>query len=132
MLSGGCARRLRVVESVVLADGEPAVRSALRLLLDNESELGVVGEVGDAVALLAQAVRLVPHVILLDWHLPGMTPARLVAALHLSAPGARIVAMSSRPEERSAALAAGVDAFVSKGDAPEHLLSAIRALIAAS
>jgi len=36
-----------------------------------------------------------------------------------------VIALSSRPEQQEAALATGVDSFVSKGEAPEHLLAAV-------
>jgi DNA-binding NarL/FixJ family response regulator len=46
-------------------------------------------------------------------------------ALRHACPGLGIIVLSGRPEASRAALAAGADAFVSKGNPPEHLLSAI-------
>lgn len=113
---------------IVLADNEPPLRSALRLLLEQEPDLMVVGEAANAQATIQQAITLQPDLLLLDWEIPGANGNGLVNVLHMSAPEARIIALSSRPEARRAALGVGAHAFVSKGDPPENLLEAIRRL----
>lgn len=110
---------------VLLADDEPTLCSALRLLLDQEPRLLVVGEAAESGNTLQQVATLQPDVLLLDWELPGAPTAALVRALHTAVPGVRIIAMSSRPEAQRAALAAGAAAFVSKGDPPDCLLETI-------
>lgn len=120
---------------VFLADDQPKVRSALRLLLEQERGLCVVGEAAEAEELLAQLKATWPDLMLLDWELPGLSltnsvgPGKhLLSVLHTFYPNLRVIALSGRPEARQAALAAGVDAFVSKGDPPERLLTILRAL----
>jgi len=112
---------------VLLADGRPRVRAALRLLLEQHPEFRLVGEVAEAGSLLAQTAALWTHLLLLDWNLPGFR-ADLLPALQSRQPHLKIVAMSTRPEVRSLALAAGVDAFVSKVESPEHLLACLARL----
>lgn len=114
---------------VLLADSQSAVRSALRFLLEQEPELCVVGEAADADALLAQAGASQPDLVLLDWTLPGSHSIGLLPALRARCERTIVIALSGRPEERQTALAAGVDAFVSKGEPPEHLLAALYAFI---
>jgi DNA-binding NarL/FixJ family response regulator len=113
---------------VLLADDEPTLRSALRLLLEQEPGLQVVGETAESSSAQQQAAALQPDLLLLDWELPGVAGAALIAALQAAAAGMRVIALSSRPEAQHAALAAGADAFVSKGNPPDSLLAAIRAL----
>ncbi len=120
---------------VLLADDQPEIRSALRLLLQQESWLSAAGEAADSAELLAAAAVLRPDVVLLDWELPSPANLRpetraeeLLENLREACPGLRIVAMSSRPEARTSALAAGADAFVSKGDPAEHLLRTLEHL----
>ena len=120
---------------VFLADDQPKVRSALRLLLEQERGLCVVGEAAEAEDLLAQIKATRPDLMLLDWELPGLALANsvgsekhLLLALHAHCPDLRVVALSGQLEARQAALAAGADAFVSKGDPPERLLTTLRAL----
>ena len=115
---------------VLLADDQPEVRSALRLLLEQQPGLDVVGEASEAGDVSAQVQRFNPDVVLLDWELPGPGSAELPAALRSLCPRLLIVALSGRPEAEAAALATGVDAFVSKGDPPESLLTTLRRLAA--
>ena len=120
---------------VFLADDQPKVRSALRLLLEQERGLCVVGEAAEAEELLVQLKATRPDLMLLDWELPGLSLAnsvgpgkQLLSILHTFYPNLRVIALSGRPEACQAALAAGVDAFVSKGDPPERLLTTLRAI----
>ena len=118
---------------VLIADDQPQVRSALRLLLKQEPDLAVVGEADDAERALALSAEQRPDLVLLDWELPGQGAAgplrsagqRLLPALRVCCPHLKVIALSGRPEARQAALDAGVDAFVSKGDPPERLLAAV-------
>jgi DNA-binding NarL/FixJ family response regulator len=118
---------------VLIADDQPQVRSALRLLLGQEPGVTVVGEAEDAEQALKLATGGQPDLVLLDWELPGQPAAdasagtgqHLLPALRARRPCLKVVALSGRPEARQAALAAGADAFVSKGDPPEQLLAAL-------
>jgi len=111
---------------VFLADDQPRVRSALRLLLEQDPQLSVVGEAAAAEGLLAQVRAAHPDLLLLDWELPGLQAANpLLPALRALYPRLSVIALSGRPEARRAALAARADAFVSKGDPPERLLAAV-------
>jgi DNA-binding NarL/FixJ family response regulator len=117
---------------VMMADDESAVCSALRLLLEQEPGVSIVGETPQADELLAQVASNCPDLLLLDWELPGRRAGcggrsrrGLLHALHLACPQLKVIVLSGRPEAHCAALAAGADAFVSKGDPPEHLLAAI-------
>lgn len=111
---------------VLLADDQAKVRSALRLLLEQEPDLNVLGEAVDAQGLLDWVRAACPDVVLLDWELPGLKANSLLPILRQLCPHLKVIALSGRPEARGAALAAGADAFVSKGDLPERLLAAVR------
>jgi len=113
---------------ILLADDQPEVRSAMRLLLEQDPHFAVVGEVSGSDGLVAQAKETSSDVVLLDWELPGMRPSELLKSLHSACPSVKVVGTSGRPEARRAALATGVDAFVSKGDPPEQLLLTLRAI----
>ncbi len=109
---------------VLIADDQPQVRSALRLLLKQQPGMTVVGEAGDAEQALELAAAHQPDLVLLDWELPDRGGA-VLAELRVVRPGLVVVALSSHPEARWAALAAGANAFVSKGDPPDRLLATI-------
>ncbi|MGE5528565.1 MAG: response regulator [Patescibacteria group bacterium] len=116
---------MRIIR-VILADDQAEVRSGLKLLLEQEPDLAVTGEAADSACLLALAARAEADVVLLDWELPRAGALPLIPALRTRRPNLRVLALSGRPEARKAALAAGADAFVSKGDNPARLLSVLR------
>jgi DNA-binding NarL/FixJ family response regulator len=117
---------------VLLADDQVQVRSALRLLLEQQPQVIVVGEVENGDALLHSLHSNCVDLVLLDWELSQAkhshrnASAGLVAQIRACCPRMAIVALSTLPEARHAALQAGVDAFISKGDPPERLLAAVR------
>ena len=117
--------QVRTDMQVLLADDQSKVRSALRLLLDHEPDIDVLGEAVDATGLLDWGKAACPDLVLLDWELPGFN-ADLLGTLQDCCPSLTVIALSGQPEAHQAAISAGVDAFVSKGDPPEQLLTAIR------
>jgi DNA-binding NarL/FixJ family response regulator len=110
---------------ILIAEGRSRVRFALRTLLQQHDGLDVVGEAADAKRLVALVHANCPDLVLLDWDLPGMVAANLIATVHDLCPGLAVIALSGRPSRRQAALAAGADAFLSKMDPPERLLEMI-------
>jgi DNA-binding NarL/FixJ family response regulator len=117
---------------VVLADDEAIVRAGLRLLLSDEPDLSVVGEVADG----HEAVRVVaatsPDVVLMDARMPGLDgigAARAIAAAH---PAVRVLMLTTFDEDVlvDGALRAGVAGFLLKVSPPEQLLDALRAVAA--
>ncbi|HZW82398.1 MAG TPA: response regulator [Candidatus Deferrimicrobium sp.] len=113
---------------IILADDQVEVRSALRIVLEHESGFSVVGEAAEMSGLLIQAKESKPDVVLLDWELAQLRISDLLPVLKHLCPGLKVVALSGRPEASKVALAAGADAFVSKGDQPERLLNTLRGM----
>ena len=116
---------------VLLADDQAWLLSSLRLLLEQDSDVEIIGEAAEVKSLLATAEDVCPNLVLLDWELPGMKTAgvaqQLLLDLHASCPQLRVIVLSGRPESSVPALSAGADYFVSKADPPESLLDALRA-----
>jgi DNA-binding NarL/FixJ family response regulator len=113
---------------VVLADSHDHVRSALRLLLEQEAHVEIVGEAAATAQMLQEVAGARPDLLLLDWELAGPDAAALVAGLRQRTPDLRIIALSGRSEVRKDAEAAGIDRFVSKSAFSEELLAALRGL----
>ncbi len=111
---------------ILIADGQKRVRHALIVLLTTQPGVQVVGEAAHGEELLVQASVVGADIALVDWELPGLREAGGLAALHDRCPALQVIVLSSRPGVRRAAEAAGVDAFVSKSDPPEHLLAVVR------
>ena len=112
---------------ILLADGQEKVRFALRVLLEHQSGLEVVGEATRMVDLLETVGTICPDLVLLAWDLPGRDATHGLGSLRERCPTTAIVALSGQPDAREAAMAEGADGFVSKGDPPEQLLAAIAA-----
>jgi CheY-like chemotaxis protein len=66
---------------VLLADDQSKVRSALRLLLEQQFDLNVLGEAVDAQGLRDWVSAVCPDVVLLDWELPGLGANGLLPTL---------------------------------------------------
>lgn len=115
---------------ILLADNQPKVRFALRVLLERQPGIEIVGEAANAADLLSQMGKARPDIVLLSWDLPGLAAngplSSLLSSLREMHPKLSVIALSGRPEVRRAALSAGANAFVSKTDPPERLLTTIR------
>ncbi len=117
---------------VYLADAKPEERSALRLvLLDLKME--VIGEAADWFTTLAQAPTRRTDMLLIDWDLlPSDSPSSALDELRKACPAALVIILISHLDARQqAALSAGADAFISKGETPDRVAERLR-LAAAS
>jgi DNA-binding NarL/FixJ family response regulator len=113
---------------VLLADDEMNVRSALKLLLEQESGVSVAGEVTNYTELALQVKNINPDLVLLDWELPGELGREFLNTIRRDYPRTRVVVLSSQPDIKRRALSDGATAFVSKEEPPERLISVIRRL----
>jgi DNA-binding NarL/FixJ family response regulator len=110
---------------VIVADDQPDVRSALRLMLEEKPGIIQVVEVSTSNELILRLKSGCLDLVLLDWELPGTKPDELLKFIRRLCPGIKIIALSSRPQMRQIALEYGADNFVCKSDPPETLLSAL-------
>jgi DNA-binding NarL/FixJ family response regulator len=115
---------------IFLADGIPEELSALRLML-LDLKMEVVGEAADWAATLAQAPDLSVDILLVDWALLPTASAAALELLRKSCPKALVIVLISHLDARQqAALSAGADTFISKGELPERLAERLRDIAA--
>jgi DNA-binding NarL/FixJ family response regulator len=117
---------------ILVVDNDARVRLALRTLLNQERSQIVVQESSDLGGLAIQMKEFQPDLILLDWELPGRPAAALLFALHGLDYHPKVIVLSRRPESEEAALAAGADAFISKGDSPDRFLHVLQGVVEGS
>jgi DNA-binding NarL/FixJ family response regulator len=111
---------------VYLADAQSEERSALRLLLQ-DLKLEVVGESADWFTTLAQAPNSRTEMLLVDWDLLPNSPTTALEQLRKACPAALVIVLISHLDARhQAALSAGADAFISKGETPERVSERLR------
>lgn len=112
--------------TVVLADDDANVRTALRALLDGAEGIEVVAEVGDAEEAIAAVTTHAPDVAVLDVHMPGngLTATRRITAAAIPT---RVVVLTAddMPATRTQAAASGAARFVVKSDGGD-LVRAVR------
>ena len=118
--------------SILIAEDQGMMRSALASLLALEPDLRVVAEVarGDQVIAAASAAR--PDVVLLDIELPGRSGLDVIEELLQAVPGTRVVVVTTfgRPGYLSRAMAAGARGFLVKDDPVSQLAASIRDVVA--
>ena len=114
--------------SVVLVDDHAVVRSGIRLLLDRQDDIEVVGEAGSAKDALFRARALKPDVILLDVVMPGESGIDVLPRLLAESPETKVLVLSMQddPSYVREAFAAGAQGYVLKEAADEELVSAVR------
>jgi DNA-binding NarL/FixJ family response regulator len=115
---------------VFLADFQNEERSALSIpLLDLKME--VVGEAADWPTTLAQAPLSQTDMLLVDWDLLPFSHTSALEKLREACPAALVIVLISHLDARQqAALSAGGDAFISKGETPERVAERLRTVAA--
>ncbi len=118
----------RAALSVVLADDHVVVRSGLRLLLESEPGLAVVGECGDVAGALELVETLRPEVLMLDLHMPGEPSLAAIPRLRELHPETRVIVLTAQrdPSFAAEALRLGAAGYLPKEAAEGQLLEAIR------
>jgi DNA-binding NarL/FixJ family response regulator len=118
--------------TVLIADDQPLMRNALRMTLDAESDLRVVGETGDGAAAVRLGQRLAPDVIVMDIRMPILdgieATRRLVGPGAGRAPGVLMMTTFDLDENIIDSLRAGARGFVLKDASPEELVHAVRVI----
>lgn len=113
---------------VLVADDHAVLRSGLKLLINSQSDMNVVGEAGSHDEALRQARELMPDVLTLDLTMPGGTGVKVIETLSRENPATRIVVLTMHDDAAyfRVAMAAGAFGYVVKQSADTELLDAIR------
>jgi two-component system response regulator NreC len=113
---------------VLIVDDHAVVRSGLRLLLDAEDDIEVVGEAGNARDAVFEARSLNPDIVLVDVVMPGKSGIEATPALLKEAPEAKVLVLSMQDDPRYVreAFTAGASGYVLKEAADAELVAAVR------
>jgi len=117
---------------LLIADDQALVRGALAALLDLETDLIVVGQVGRGDEVVTAALDCRPDMALLDIEMPGLDGIAACAALTRALPTCRVLMVTTfgRPGYVRRALAAGARGFVVKDTPAAQLAEAVRRVAA--
>ena len=115
---------------LLLADDHAVVRSGLRLLLEAQPDLVIVGEAENGEEAIRRTAELQPDVVLMDIEMPGMNGIEAARRIKAQSPGASVLALTMYEDDQYffEMLRAGASGYVPKRAAPDELASAIRAV----
>ncbi|GAA1850895.1 response regulator transcription factor [Myceligenerans crystallogenes] len=113
---------------VLLADDEPLVRGGMRLILDGEPDLEVVGEAGDGAGAVALARELRPDVVCMDVRMPGVDGIRATELVLRQPDPPRVLVVTTFEHDDHVldALQAGAAGFLLKRAGADEMVQAVR------
>jgi DNA-binding NarL/FixJ family response regulator len=114
---------------LVLVDDHGVVRAGLRMYLQGQPDLEVVGEAGDGATAITCVQDLAPDVVLMDLQMPGMDGVEAIRHIRAAEPEVEVVVLTTFLDSAriSAAIQAGAIGYVLKDVPPGELADAIRA-----
>lgn len=117
--------------SILLVDDHKVLRDGLRALLESESDLSVIGDVGTGEEAIAEARLLTPDIIIMDLGLPDISGLDAIRAIRQANIRSKIIVLSmySRGEFVRPAVEAGCDGYIPKSSTHTSLLQAIRVVL---
>lgn len=114
--------------SVLVVDDHPTFRAGLRLILESDPTITVVGEAGDAEEAYALTTQLHPDLVLLDLHLPHGSGLEAIQRLRSTAepPQVLVLTMSDADDTVVAALRSGARGYLVKDVSGAEIVRAVR------
>jgi len=116
--------------SIYICDDVPELRQLLRIVLEEDPDLHVVGEAGDARTGIEEIAELQPAVVVLDLSMPGMDGLEALPIIRRVAPDTRVVVFSGFTETRvgKLVLEQGADRYIEKGEPLDRVRDVVREL----
>jgi DNA-binding NarL/FixJ family response regulator len=114
---------------LLIVDDQPRARQGLRALLLIDFPQIIIFEASNGLEALRQVKIIQPDAVVMDVLMPecdGMEATRLIKAIY---PQIKIILYSMYPDYKKAALSAGADAFITKGEPSKTLIATIATLI---
>jgi two-component system response regulator NreC len=117
---------------IVLADDHETVREGLKMIVNAQDDMEVVGFAGDGQEAVARAQELLPDVLVMDISMPKLNGLKATRKLTNVCPQVKVLTLSRHADDGyiRELLAAGACAYVLKQSAPSELIHAIRAVAA--
>jgi two-component system NarL family response regulator len=115
---------------VLLADPHELFRRGVRLVLEDESDIEVVGESSDGLDAVDRIVELVPDLVLMDVRMPGVSGIEATRRVRSLVPSVKvaILTVSESDDDLFAAVRAGATGYLLKEVSIEELAEAVRAV----
>lgn len=117
---------------IILADDHQIVRDGLRSLIEKEDDMEVIAEAEDGRTAVQLAVKLSPHMVLMDFAMPGLNGIEATRQIIAASPQIKVIALSMHADKRFIIemLKAGASGYLLKdSSAFTELVCAIRAAL---
>ncbi|MFZ1701737.1 MAG: response regulator transcription factor [Pyrinomonadaceae bacterium] len=117
---------------ILIAEDHQTVREGIRLLVDSQPDMEVVGEAGDGETAVQEAARLSPDLVLMDISMPTLNGLKATKRLRAISPTLKILTLTRHTDDGylRQVIAAGANGYVLKQSAPTELINAIRSIAA--
>ncbi len=117
--------------SVFLADDHSLMREGLRLLIEAQADMKVIGEAGDGESAWRAVREMRPQIVVMDVSMPELGGAPATERIRASCPEVKVLAVSAYQDEAHIRqlLAAGASGYVLKKAAAQELVNAIRVVM---
>ena len=115
---------------ILIAEDHETIREGIKLLINGQPDMDVVGEAGDGQTAIDRAQTLLPDVVLMDISMPGVTGFQATEKLNQTCPQVKVLALTRHRDKAylQQLVRAGADGYVLKQSPAEELLRAIRAV----
>ena len=110
---------------ILIASDQPAIRTGLKMLLNEENGLCVIAEAHDGHELFKKIESTCPDLVLLDWEMLDRSTPPIIKTICALDQKTLLVVLGTEPTHQQKALEAGADAFVNVSNPPEELLLTI-------
>jgi DNA-binding NarL/FixJ family response regulator len=115
---------------ILIAEDHQTVREGVKLLVNSQPDMEVIGEAGDGEVAIAEATRLTPDILVMDISMPNMNGLKATQRLRRQMPELKILTLTRHTDDGylQQLIAAGSNGYVLKQSAPNELINAIRAV----
>ncbi len=113
---------------ILLAEDHQTVREGIKLLVNSQPDMEVVGECDDGDSAISETVRLEPDVLIMDISMPGTNGLRATKRLRAASLNIKILILTRHTDDGylQGLLSAGASGYVLKQSAPAYLITAVR------
>ena len=113
---------------ILIAEDHKTVREGVKLLVNAQPDMEVVGEADDGEVALTEAARLQPDIVIMDISMPRLNGQKATTRLRIQSPKIKILTLSRHTDDGylQQLIAAGANGYVLKQSAPNDLINAIR------